>query len=58
MEGTSDCSLVAAFAGLLDPRQSAKVLYPLLEFLVRAGPEASGGFEAVPPGARPHVAGV
>ncbi len=34
MEGTSDCSLVAAFAGLLDPRQSAKVLYPLPEIML------------------------
>ena len=30
----------------------------ILEFLVRTGAEASGGFEAVPPGVRPHVAGV
>ena len=34
MEGTSDCSLVAAFAGVLDPRQSAKVLYPLPEIML------------------------
>ena len=34
MEGTSDCSLVAAFAGLSDPRQSAKVLYPLPEIML------------------------
>src|SRR5215208_468345 len=33
-EGTSDCSLVAAFAGLSDPRQSAKVLYPLPEIML------------------------
>ena len=34
MEGTSDCSLVSAFAGLSDPRQSAKVLYPLPEIML------------------------
>ena len=34
MEGTSDCSLVAAFAGLSDPRQSAKVLYPSPEIML------------------------
>ena len=34
MEGTLDCSLVAAFAGLSDPRQSAKVLYLLPEIML------------------------
>ena len=29
-----------------------------LGFLVRTDAEASGGFEAAPPGVRPHVAGV
>ena|SRR5689334_6586552 len=34
MEGTSNCSLIASFAGLSDPRQSAKVLYPLPEIML------------------------
>jgi hypothetical protein len=38
--------------------QVAYVIQELLEFLVRPGPEASDGFEAAPPGVRPHVAGV
>jgi hypothetical protein len=45
----------------LDGARSNELETPVtfnLEFLVRPGPEASDGFEAAPPGVRPHVAGV